>query len=209
MRQIQSQKAEVDNEQTGSGGCFRRGQIAWSKHGGQGQLIKAGASLKGTSHHVLPVQGGGHGFDCGIAQSHHVSEGTADNSIQGHQNQQGNKGPQTAASGTDLVLRVKFLNFPVVPVLIISAALLDLLELIGHQIHFDHTLFPLQIQRKQDDLDHHGKQDQRDAVAVEQVAEYFQQPTERRHDNLKKIHTGPPILLQMISSALLAAPGHR
>ena len=42
------------------------------------------------------------------------------------------------------------------------------------------------------DLNHDGKQDQSQAVAVKDLAEHLQQPAEGRQNNLPKIHGYPP-----------------
>ena len=125
---------------------------------------------------MAPVQGLGHLGNLLGRQAHGIEQGPADNGVQGQQDEQGDKRPQAAAHGVDLLPLVKFLYLKVIALPIFAVLLLQLLHLAGEQIHLDHALLALQRNREENELNHNGEQDQGQAVAVKDIIKGQQQP---------------------------------
>ena len=190
--QVDAEEVEVDDEHAGGGhpgggrGVLGGGQVARFHHGAQGQLVIAHGG------EVRPAQGLAHGGGGRLGEVHHVLQRAADDGVQRPQDEHGDHGPAAAPHGVDVVLGVELLNLLVILLPVVAAALLDLLKLAVHHVHFDHALLALQMEGEEDDLHHHGEQDQRDAVAVEHLAEQLEQQAERGHEDLPNIHVWPP-----------------
>ena len=210
--QIQSQKIKVHHKYPGAlsqgggdGGqgvlIDQRGQIQLViahilEHGGDLPRVELlhqlghgiGSDPAVVHGQRLPVHGGGHLGDLIAVQPHQVEQRLADDGIQGQQDQNGKEGPQTPAHGVDLLPLIEALDLHIVALPVLAVLLLQLLHLAGEQVHLDHTLFALDGQGEEDDLDNQCKKDQGNTVAVGKAVKKVQQPAERGQDVVHNAH---------------------
>ena len=171
LRQVQPQEGEVDLRHVGQVGDGGDDLVVVVEHVlGHGQLRVGASAAEG-----LIVQQIVHGLDVVRGHVHEVGQGPADDAVDGHQEGQGQEGPQTAAGGLHALLVIELLELLRVFLPVPGVLLLQDFLFLRQAAHGEHAFPPLQEEGEQDDTDHQAEEQQRHAVAAGEVIEQQQQ----------------------------------
>ena len=118
-----------------------------------------------------------------LLDGHEVGNGLTQNGVQSDQDGQGDHGPQAAAHGVDALFLIKLLDFLVGFCLVVGILFPDLIHLTGHAVHADHVALGLHLEGQHNQLDHNGKQNDRQTVRACQIVKQSDQ-SRKRHANV-------------------------
>ena len=146
---------------------------------GQAQLLIGAVVAAGHGGHVAQGHGGlPQGVADFLAEPHEVGDGQADDGVQGDQDEEGDKGPQTAAGGVDPLLLVELGQLLLIFLLIFCVLPLQLLLPVVEPAHADHAALGLHLERQHHQLHHQAEEDDGYAVGAGEGV----QPADQRRE---------------------------